>query len=239
MNNLENIYETLDLQGSSFTVSRKTILDLRGTKVFCVSFGVQTYYITTWSSLVRTVVQHLQLPILDLINRLGIEKLNNKYKIIMQQLLDQTDMKLNSNCPIGIYKKEEINNYINSSVYLNNKNHSLKLFTLDGIDYSICAVYTGEIIYNIQTLLELLYTELGLSITVTIKYADRKNYEQYLYNKKYDDKSTEYSDTETDLSTDLIALATYTKKIQNIIMDLSKKYNIDITNDVISEIYDK
>lgn len=137
---------------------RDVILGLRGTKALSVSMkGMdKETEVTTWSSLVRTVINWLETDLLDMVNTVGIERFNEKYIETLNQKLKQTEIKLNSNCPVGVFKDNEINNHINSSVYLNNQNHKLKLFDYDGHSWNICTVYTGEIIFALSTLISIL-----------------------------------------------------------------------------------
>lgn len=137
---------------------RDVILGLRGTKALSVSMkGMdRETKVTTWSSLVRTVINWLEEDLLDMVNTVGVERFNEKYIETLNQKLKQTEIKLNSNCPVGIFKDNDIDNYINSSVYLNNQNHKLKLFDYSGHSWNICTVYTGEIIFALSTLISIL-----------------------------------------------------------------------------------
>lgn len=137
---------------------RDVILGLRGTKALSVSMkGMdKETEVTTWSSLVRTVINWLEEDLLDMVNTVGVERFNEKYIETLNQKLKQTEIKLNSNCPVGIFKDNDIDNYINSSVYLNNQNHKLKLFDYSGHSWNICTVYTGEIIFALSTLISIL-----------------------------------------------------------------------------------
>lgn len=137
---------------------RDVILGLRGTKALSVSMkGMdRETKVTTWSSLVRTVINWLEEDLLDMVNAIGVERFNEKYIETLNQKLKQTEIKLNSNCPVGIFKDNDIDNYINSSVYLNNQNHKLKLFDYSGHSWNICTVYTGEIIFALSTLISIL-----------------------------------------------------------------------------------
>lgn len=138
--------------------TRDVILGLRGTKALNVSmFPLElNTEVTTWSSLVRTVVSWLQEDLLKMIETIGEQKFIDKYVTTFNDKLRQTEIKLNSNCPVGIFKDNHIEDFMNSTVYLNNKNHKLKLFDYDGHSWNVCAVYTGEIIFVLSTLISIL-----------------------------------------------------------------------------------
>ena len=138
--------------------TRESILNLRGTKALRVMLPnlEKETEVTTWSNLVRVVIDWLKEDLLNIVKDIGIEKLNEKYKETLNEKLRITGIKLNSNCPVGIYKDNEIEQYMNSTVYLNNKNHKLELFKYEGHSYNVCAVYTGEIIFILSTLISII-----------------------------------------------------------------------------------
>lgn len=140
------------------TLSRDVILGLRGTKALDVAIPTLDKYsvVTTWSSLVRKVVEWLSDSMTTMLLVKGEEAFSNKYIDIFNRRLETANIRLNSNCPVGIFKDDEIDEFISSSVYLNNQNHKLKLFDFEGHSWSVCAVYTGEIIFVLSTLIEMI-----------------------------------------------------------------------------------
>lgn len=193
---------------------RDEILGLRGTKALKVSipFINKETEVTTWSSLVRTVINWLQKDLVLIIDKLGEEKFIENYVSIFNEKLKTTEIKLNSNCPVGIFKDSEIEQYMNSTVYLNNKNHKLKLFDYNGHSYNVCAVYTGEIIFVLSTLISIINdfiysntikTSLSINlpepIELNIVYINRDDL-QTLNLEDLSSKSLDINNTKVDLS---------------------------------------
>ena len=150
--------QVLTIKANENSLDKETILGLRGTKALWVAIPgwKEKIKVTTWSSLIREIItnwfsEHLVFTMCEM----GEIAFKQQYETIFNQKLKSTGIKLNTNCPIGIYKDDDIDNYITSSVYLNNKNHKLKLFEFAGHTENVCAVYTGEIVLVLATLLEL------------------------------------------------------------------------------------
>lgn len=226
---------------------RDAILGLRGTKAMTVGCPIlrKQEDVTTWSSLVRVVLNWFKPYISEIIDTIGFTKFNNEYTSILRQKLQQTDIKLNSNCPIGIFKTNEIGQYINSSVYLNNKNHSLEIYNNGTDSYSVCAVYTGEIVFVVSTLIDIIgqykfadkqSDDVYKTFSILLYYANRSNV-------LFEEKDNAMSDDThriisiNDLTLDLISLATYTSNLKNMILDMTNKYDLNIANDLISDIF--
>lgn len=136
---------------------KELILSLRGTKALNVAIPALDKYttVTTWSALVRKVISWLEPTLTTIMRVKGEEVFVDKYVQIFNRRLDASGIRLNSNCPIGVFKDNEIDEFISSSVYLNNQNHNLKLFDYEGHSWNVCAVYTGEIVLVLSVLLEM------------------------------------------------------------------------------------
>jgi predicted DNA binding protein len=158
-------------------IYKDKILELRGTKALSVEHfrcdneaymnrqswsevlsladkngGVHRINVTTWSSSVRAIITMLQDSIQKAVKQLGSSAFRNIYKDCLDDILNSTAVIPNCNFTRELYTDD--NHRITSSVYLNNKNHKIKIFTDEnGIEYYACAVYTGEIIWVIQALL--------------------------------------------------------------------------------------
>lgn len=167
---------------------KNTILNLRGTKAIklenmsntdidfykegrtwtdlCLASKdklIKSVDVTTWSSIVRNAVEIMKPQLNDILRNilgsLGGDEVRATFECCLSELCDEIDINLNSNCPKRLFKESEELDLIKSSVYLNNKNHMIKVFTdEDGIDWYLCAVYTGEIIVMIQALLDTIYS---------------------------------------------------------------------------------
>ena len=164
-------------------LSKDTILALKGTKALMVdtmcntdneyenrqSWGEivasahgnkQCSEVTTWSSLIRSVIEILK-PTLKY--AFSIAPISDEvivtFKACVSNVCERTGIKLNSNCPKRLFKESEELELINSAVYLNNKNHMIKIFEdEDGVSWYLCAVYTDEIIVMIEALLDTIYS---------------------------------------------------------------------------------
>lgn len=150
--------QVLTIRANENSLDKETILGLRGTKALWVAVPgwPEKIKVTTWSSLIREIITNwFSEHLLFTMYKMGETEFKQQYETIFNQKLKSAGIKLNTNCPIGIYKDDDIDKYITSSVYLNNKNHKLKLFEFAGHTENVCAVYTGEIVLVLATLLEL------------------------------------------------------------------------------------
>lgn len=164
-------------------IDKDTIFDLRGTKAIRLEDmsntdeeydnrtswsdligparprGISSIEVTTWSSLVRNAIDIIK-PQLDyVLHNLGSFLFKATFEACLKDILDEQEFKPNSNFPKRLFKEAEETDLIKSSVYLNNKNHLLKLFDdEDGIAWYVCAVYTGEIIWVLEALLDTIYS---------------------------------------------------------------------------------
>lgn len=237
-------------------LDKDTILDLRGTKALTVAIPTFNKFteVTTWSSLVRTVVSWLENNLLTMILDMGEERFVNKYVDTFNRRVNHIGIRLNSNCPVGIFKDDEIDEFISSSVYLNNQNHKLKLFDYDGHSWNICAVYTGEIILVISTLIEIVdeyicnealkngSIEKIDPMVVQITYINRKDLENE-YEDEFgviaadNDSVTKTVDHRFELERDLIGISLQMKELILNTYKMTLKYNLEKAEDIIRGIY--
>lgn len=164
-------------------VDKETILSLRGTKALriedmentdaeynredrtwtdlCNSAKdgiIKTITVTTWSSLVRNVIDELRPQINFTASLVNAEEFIATFNDTVVNICDEIGLTLNMNCPKKLYKESEEPDLIKSSVYMNNKNHMIKILTDDyGLDRYLCAVYTGEIIVMLEALLDTIH----------------------------------------------------------------------------------
>ena len=231
-----------------------TILSLRNTKAIKVEMAAlqKSADVTTWSSMVRTVVRWLETSLTNLVNELGIDRFTEKYVEIFEGRLKHTEIKLNNNCPVGIFKDDEIEEFISSSVYLNNKNHKLRLFDYDGHSWYVCAVYTGEIIFVLLSLIELIenwYKEKDFKkgvfsvsdmLETEITYLDRETLENDDTNIIDEDMDTDEIQQTYDakeLERDLIGISLQMKELILNTYKMTLKYDLDKAEDIIRGIY--
>ena len=112
--------------------------------------------VTTWSSALRNLIDSLRDKIISARNMLAdTAEFRAYYEEALNNLLNEGEMRPNSNFVRRLYKEAEEDDLIRSSVYKNNKNHMIKIITdEDGIDWYACAVYTGEIIWVLEALVD-------------------------------------------------------------------------------------
>lgn len=237
-------------------IDKDTILDLRGTKALTVAIPAFNKFteVTTWSSLVRTIVGWLENNLLTMILDMGEERFVNKYVDTFNRRVNYTGIRLNSNCPVGIFKDDEIDEFISSSVYLNNQNHKLKLFNYDNHNWNVCAVYTGEIIFVISTLIEMVdeyicnealknsSIEKIEPIVVQITYIDRKELQDTFVTEDenglmYNDSVVKTIDHKFELERDLIGISLQMKELILSVYKMASKYNLEKAEDIIRGIY--
>ena len=132
--------------------------------------------VSTWASLVRATVSFLKRNYINnFIFTCGYADFETKYTSAISKVLTITDSQPNVNFYVGLYEDDS---YINSSVYMNNKNHKLQICKDgEGNDKYVCAVYTGEIIWVLEALLDVMaeYTvEEPEDLYIRIDYKDRK-----------------------------------------------------------------
>lgn len=164
-------------------IDRDVILNLRGTKAINLedmsntdeefdnrqSWGelllsahdrpMTSVAVTTWSSLVRNALELLKPQINDVLSKFGSDQFRSVYEICLNRLFTEDGMiRANSNFVKRLYRDVEEADLIRSTVYLNNKNHMLEIFTDEnGVKWYACAVYTGEIIWVLEALLDTIY----------------------------------------------------------------------------------
>lgn len=164
-------------------IDRDTILSLRGTKAIKIESMMNTddeydnreswgelipkaekrqkcsVDITTWSSLVRNALDILKPQLEYVLHTFGSYLFKSTFATCLDEIIKLGEFKPNVNFPMRLFKEAEETDLIKSSVYLNNKNHLLKIMTdEDGIDWYVCAVYTGEIIWVLEALLDTIYS---------------------------------------------------------------------------------
>ena len=132
--------------------------------------------VSTWASLVRATVSFLKQNYIDkFLSVYGYADFETKYTSAISKVLTITDSQPNVNFYVGLYEDDS---YINSSVYMNNKNHKLQICEdEEGNDKYVCAVYTGEIIWVLEALLDVIaeYTvKEPEDLYIRIDYKDRK-----------------------------------------------------------------
>ena len=114
--------------------------------------------VTTWSSLIRNALDVIKPQLEYVISIFGSEHFRNVYEICMNNLFDVEMIRANSNFVKRLYRDTEEKDLIKSTVYLSNKNHMLEIFTEENnIKWYACAVYTGEIIWVIEAVLDTIY----------------------------------------------------------------------------------
>lgn len=132
--------------------------------------------VSTWASLVRATVSFLKQNYIDkFLSVYGYADFETKYTNAISKVLSVTDSQPNVNFYVGLYEDD---NYINSSVYMNNKNHKLQICKDgEGNDKYVCTVYTGEIIWVLEALLDVISEYLKEepdNLYIRIDYIDRK-----------------------------------------------------------------
>ena len=228
-----------------------TILSLRNTKAIKVEMAAlqKSADVTTWSSMVRKVVSWLEISLTNLVKELGIDRFTEKYVEIFEGRLKHTEIKLNNNCPVGIFKDNEIEEFISSSVYLNNKNHKLRLFDYDGHSWYVCAVYTGEIIFVLSSLIELIDDcycmknfKSGIMpvkdmLEIEITYIDREtlgeNDDTKIIDEELDTDELQQTYDAKELERDLIGISLQMKELILNTYKMALKYDLDKAEDII------
>lgn len=266
---------------------KNTILNLRGTKAIklenmsntdtdfykegrtwtdlCLASKdslIKSVDVTTWSSIVRNAVEILKPQLNDILRNilgsLGGDEVRATFECCLSELCDEIDINLNSNCPKRLFKESEELDLIKSSVYLNNKNHMIKVFTdEDGIDWYLCAVYTGEIIVMIQALLDTIYALLEYTTEdrekayhnlFVLTYINRDDLDRDDIGGVTDATQDKVNAIDNELerlqmSKDLIQLqmkvSTITKELLDVyaeINDIQEKYNLSTVEDILGNI---
>ena len=281
---MENIQENNDnirkiVLRARHHIDRDTVLSLRGTKALKVEAmkntdneydnreswgellipasprGIESVDVTTWSSLIRNVldiiIPHLQFACLNICS----DEVRAIFEASVKDICEEADIRLNTNCPQRLFKEAEETDLIKSSVYLNNKNHMIKIMTdEDGIAWYMCAVYTGEIIIMIEALLDTIY-ELAENYTsyrdnikefpnhtLVLSYINREDL-LYTQTKAEVDDMVEQWDNDnqvTEISRDLLrikckvaSLFALALEIDKNISDMQKKYNLKSLDDML------
>lgn len=202
--------------------------------------------VTTWSSLVRNALDIIRPQLEYVLHTFGSDQFKAVYENCMNNLFTEDDMvRANSNFVKRLYKEAEETDLIKSTVYLSNKNHMLEIFTdEDGIKWYACAVYTGEIIWVLEALLDTIYAmyedmpEKEIHKiphhTMVISYVNR------------DDNTDGQLDEETkslvadideemkrlELTKDLLILSVQVSNIQTYIDSIASKLGIDLQKEV-------
>lgn len=114
--------------------------------------------VTTWSSLIKNVIDILR-PQIDIAKAMvNSEEFRAVFERCLNNILITQDFKLNANCPKRLYRKAEETDLIHSVVYMNSKNHFIPIITDEqGIEWGFCAVYTGEVVRMIEALLDTIH----------------------------------------------------------------------------------
>lgn len=163
-------------------VDNNTIYNLRGTKALMLEYMSNTdkeydsreswgelllsaherpmgTRVTTWSSLVRNAIDVIR-PQLEYVKGLvDFDEFRATFDRCLNGMCLEQEFRLNSNCPRRLYTEAEETDLIHSSVYMNNKNHFIPIATDEqGVMWGLCAVYTGEIIIMLETLLNTIHS---------------------------------------------------------------------------------
>lgn len=208
--------------------------------------------VTTWSSLVRNAIEVIRPQLEFTIKTFGADKFRETYEVCLNSLFTEEGMiRANSNFVKRLYNDTEENDLIKSTVYLSNKNHKLEILTDENGDkWYACAVYTGEIIWVLEALLDTIYTlykEIPENInniphhTIVITYTFRE----------------EQSDDEVDglvegidkeiqklaLAKDLITLQMKVSRLSSALLeiyadisDIQEKYNIPTADEILKSV---
>lgn len=114
--------------------------------------------VTTWSSLIRNVIDILR-PQIDIAKAMvNSEEFRAVFERCLNNILTTQDFKLNANCPKRLYREAEETDLIHSVVYMNSKNHFIPIIIDEqGIEWGFCAVYTGEVVRMIEALLDTIH----------------------------------------------------------------------------------
>lgn len=244
-------------------LSKDTILALKGTKALMVdamcntdneyenrqSWGEivasahgnkQCSEVTTWSSLIRSVIEILQ-PTLRYAFSVALisDEVIATFKACLSNVCERTGIKLNSNCPKRLFKESEELELINSAVYLNNKNHMIKIFEdEDGVSWYLCAVYTDEIIVMIEALLDTIYSLMEEYSnyqdrmkdfphhTIVISYVDRDDKEESMINIESVNTEETITVNRVEFIKDFIELEMRAFTLSRDINKLEEKYGI-------------
>lgn len=114
--------------------------------------------VSTWSSLIRNALDIIRPQLQYVLSTFGSDQFRAVYENCMNAIFADDMIRANSNFVKRLYKEAEETDLIKSTVYLNNKNHMLEIFTdEDGIKWYACAVYTGEIVWVLEALLDTIY----------------------------------------------------------------------------------
>ena len=114
--------------------------------------------VSTWSSLIRNALDIIRPQLQYVLSTFGSDQFRAVYENCMNAIFADDMIRANSNFVKRLYKEAEKTDLIKSTVYLNNKNHMLEIFTDEnGIKWYACAVYTGEIVWVLEALLDTIY----------------------------------------------------------------------------------
>ena len=114
--------------------------------------------VSTWSSLIRNALDIIRPQLQYVLSTFGSDQFRAVYENCMNAIFADDMIRANSNFVKRLYKEAEETDLIKSTVYLNNKNHMLEIFTDEnGIKWYACAVYTGEIVWVLEALLDTIY----------------------------------------------------------------------------------
>ena len=155
--------ETLSLRGTKavritqYQIPEKDIPDTTDKLLNMIS--VDSVDVVTWSAVVRNALEMLKEPIKYVNASINTaEEFIRLFNTTLQEICNEMDFKLNSNCPKRLYKDTEEDDLINSKVYKSNKNHLLPIIADENdITWYMCAVYTQEIVVMLETLLDTIY----------------------------------------------------------------------------------
>lgn len=261
--------QKLVLRANSHT-DKDTILELRGTKAVKLEDmsntdeeydnrtswsdligparprGISSIEVTTWSSLIRNALDIIKPQLEYVLGNIGSDEFKAVYKACLQKILIETDLKTNSNFPKRLFKEAEETDLIHSSVYLNNKNHLLKIFTDEnGIDWYACAVYTGEIILVLEALLDTIYALLDYVTediskawhhTLVLSYIDREELSDDNIVTEDIDEGHETINIK-EFERDMISLGLQLKDTILAVHEITAKYNLKQAEDILAGIF--
>lgn len=127
--------------------------------------------VTTWSGVINKVIRHLASVIQEKANELDEDnRFENLYEKSMNQYLKENKFHTNVNFSKIPYINDS---FIKSAIYKNSKNHKIYLYKdLNNNNRYICAPFTTEKIWSLQTILDTIYSE-DRYYTIEVKYKDR------------------------------------------------------------------
>ena len=253
MENLENEnLQEIKLKAGEY-VDNNTIYNLRNTKALSIESVSKTegvkVNVSTWSSLIKNAIDILR-PQLNYVKGLiDSTEFIDTFEVCLKEICDKQEFRLNANCPKRLYREAEETDLIHSSVYMNSKNHFIPIIEdEEGIPWGLCAVYTGEIIIMLETLLDTIaslvkeyrpdYADKYPYHTLVLTYINR---DDIIKEKDNVENTTNSEPITVELSKDLLKLQKKLIDIQNMSTDIysdieniQTKYNLQTLNDLLT-----